>query len=98
MLEKFFSRENDWCFFENVMLETKPKEMHLNLILYPGLGKTIIVVRMINELRGKVESGLITGDLQMNIDVERLRLLKRPSFKLTPCARVISRRLGSMKR
>ena len=58
--------------------------MHLNLILYPGLGKAIIVAGMTNELRGKVENGLIVGDVQIDINVERLRRLKRLLFKLTP--------------
>jgi Ni2+-binding GTPase involved in maturation of urease and hydrogenase len=72
--------------------------LHLTLILYLGSGKTIIVEGMINELRGKVETGLISGDVQINIDVERLRLLKPLLFKLTPCAHGICRRLGSTKR
>jgi hypothetical protein len=45
-----------------------------------------------------VETGLISGDVQINIDVERLRLLKPLLFKLTPCAHGICRRLGSTKR
>ena len=52
------------------MLETERKQLHRNLILNPGLGEIIIAVRMMNELRGKVESGLVSGDVRIDIDAK----------------------------
>ena len=52
------------------VIRAERKQLHRNLILNPGLGKTIIAVRMIIELRGKVESGLISGDVRIDIDAK----------------------------
>lgn len=45
----------------------------LNIISSPGSGKTTILVRTINELKDKIKVGVIEGDIQTDIDAERIR-------------------------
>ncbi len=45
----------------------------LNMISSPGSGKTTILTRTINRLKGKITIGVIEGDIQTDIDAERIR-------------------------
>lgn len=48
----------------------------LNMISSPGSGKTTILTRTITDLRGKIRFGVIEGDIQTELDAERIRATK----------------------
>ena len=80
------------------MFETERKRLCLNMISSRGSGKTTILGRTINELGGKMKIGVIEGNIQADIDAERISGPKRPLFKSTPKAHGICRRFRSAKR
>ncbi len=80
-MEKFI-RENDKYAFENTLFPTERKKLRLNMISSPGSGKTIILVRTINELKGKMKIGVIKGDIQTDIDGERIRATEAPVVRI----------------
>jgi len=45
----------------------------LNMISSPGSGKTTTLVKTITELKGKLRIGVIEGDIQTQIDADRIR-------------------------
>ena len=75
-------RENDKYAFENTLFLTERKKMCLNMISSPGSGKTTILARTINELRGKMKIGVIEGDIQTDIDAERIRKTEAPVVQI----------------
>ncbi len=58
------------------------KKLCLNIISSPGSGKTTILVRTINELKGKIKIGVIEGDIQTDIDAERIRATEAPVVQI----------------
>ena len=64
--------ENDKHAFENALFLTERKNLCLNMISSPGSGKRTTLATTINELRGKMKSGVIEGDIQTDIDAERI--------------------------
>jgi hydrogenase nickel incorporation protein HypB len=67
---------------ENSRLLTEKKKLCLNMISSPGSGKTSILVRTINELKGKVKVGVIEGDVQTDIDAERIKATGAPAVQI----------------
>jgi len=63
------------------MLKTK-KKVCLNMISSPGSGKTTILARTITELKGKLRIGVIEGDIQTEIDAERIRAAGAPAIQI----------------
>ncbi len=74
--------ENEKCAIENKSLLTKQKKLCLNMISSPGSGKTTILVRTITELNNKIKIGVIEGDIQTDIDAQRIRATKAPAFQI----------------
>ncbi|MHC4186848.1 MAG: hydrogenase nickel incorporation protein HypB [Planctomycetota bacterium] len=58
---------------ENSRILNEAKVLCLNMISSPGSGKTTILARTIEELKGKIKIGVIEGDIQTDIDAERIR-------------------------
>ena len=54
----------------------------VNLISSPGSGKTTILARTINELKGQIRIGVIEGDIQTDIDAERIRATEAPVIQI----------------
>ena len=54
------------------MFEAERKRLCLNMISFPGSGKTCIFPRTINELRDKMKIGVIEGDIRTDIHAERI--------------------------
>jgi hydrogenase nickel incorporation protein HypB len=73
---------NEKCAFENIMFLAERKKLCLNMISSPGSGKTTILTRTINELKGKVRIGVIEGDIQTDIDAERIRATGAPAVQI----------------
>jgi hydrogenase nickel incorporation protein HypB len=77
-IEKKILSENQKCSIENKSLLAERKKLCLNMISSPGSGKTTILVRTINELKDRMKIGVIEGDVQTDIDAERIRATEAP--------------------
>jgi hydrogenase nickel incorporation protein HypB len=53
-----------------------------NLISSPGSGKTTILVRTITDLTGTLRLGVIEGDIQTDIDAQRIRAVQAPAVQI----------------
>ena len=53
-----------------------------NLISSPGSGKTTLLVRTITDLAGVLRIGVIEGDIQTDIDAQRIRAAKAPAVQI----------------
>ena len=73
---------NEEYALKNSQLLTEQKKLCLNMISSPGSGKTTILVRTISELKDKIKIGVIEGDIQTDIDVERIRATKAPAIQI----------------
>ncbi|MBN2136556.1 MAG: hydrogenase nickel incorporation protein HypB [Sedimentisphaerales bacterium] len=74
--------ENDKHAFENVMFLGQHKKLCLNMISSPGSGKTTILTRTITDLKSKIRVGVIEGDIQTDIDAERISRTKAPVIQI----------------
>jgi hydrogenase nickel incorporation protein HypB len=79
--KKILSANEEYA-FKNSQLLTEQKKLCLNMISSPGSGKTTILVRTISELKGKIKIGVIEGDIQTDIDAERIRATKAPAIQI----------------
>jgi len=64
---------NEEYALKNSQILAEQKKLCLNMISSPGSGKTTILVRTINELKGEIKIGVIEGDIQTEIDAERIK-------------------------
>jgi hydrogenase nickel incorporation protein HypB len=53
-----------------------------NMISSPGSGKTTLLVRTITDLARSLRIGVIEGDLQTDIDAERIRATQAPAVQI----------------
>jgi hydrogenase nickel incorporation protein HypB len=67
---------------KNILFLAEHKVLCLNMISSPGSGKTTILTRTINELKGKMKIGVIEGDIQTDIDAEKIRATKAPVVQI----------------
>ncbi len=74
--------ENEKYALENLFFFAQQKKLCLNIISSPGSGKTTILARTINELKGKIKIGVIEGDIQTDIDAERIRATQAPVVQI----------------
>ncbi len=74
--------ENEKYAFENILFLAEQKKLCLNMISSPGSGKTTILTRTISELKDKIRIGVIEGDIQTDIDAERIRATKAPVVQI----------------
>jgi len=74
--------ENEKYAFANILFLTEWKKLCLNMISSPGSGKTTILARTINELKDKIKIGVIEGDIQTDIDAERIRATEAPAIQI----------------
>jgi hydrogenase nickel incorporation protein HypB len=73
---------NEEYALKNSQLLNEQKKLCLNMISSPGSGKTTILARTINDLKDKIKIGVIEGDIQTDIDVERIRATKAPAIQI----------------
>jgi len=73
---------NDAHALKNSQLLRYRKKLCLNLISSPGSGKTTLLVRTISDLNESVRMGVIEGDIQTDIDAERIRATKAPAIQI----------------
>ena len=58
------------------------KTLCLNMISSPGSGKTTILAKTITDLTAKLKIGVIEGDIQTDIDAEKIRATKAPAVQI----------------
>lgn len=66
----------------NSRVLSKQKKLCLNMISSPGSGKTSILVRTINELKDRIKIGVIEGDIQTDIDAQRIRATEASAVQI----------------
>jgi len=74
--------ENDKYAFENILFFTEHKKFCLNMISSPGSGKTTILARTINDLKNELKIGVIEGDIQTDLDAERIKETGAPVVQI----------------
>jgi len=79
--KKILSANEEYA-LENSRLLTEQKRLCLNMISSPGSGKTAILTRTISELKGKIKIGVIEGDIQTDLDAERIRATEAPVVQI----------------
>jgi hydrogenase nickel incorporation protein HypB len=70
-----YARRNSEFFTEN-------RKLCLNMISSPGSGKTTILTKTITELNGRIEVGVIEGDICTELDAERIRQTNAPAVQI----------------
>ena len=79
--KKILSANEEYA-LKNSQLLTERKKLCLNMISSPGSGKTTILTRTISELKDKIKIGVIEGDIQTDIDAEKIRATKAPVVQI----------------
>jgi len=73
---------NEQYALQNKRLFTEKKKLCLNMISSPGSGKTTILVKTIEQLKGSLRIGVIEGDVQTSIDAERIKATGAPAVQI----------------
>lgn len=73
---------NEACALRNSRLLKRYKNMCLNVISSPGSGKTTILARTITDMRQRLRIGVVEGDIQTDIDAERIRATDAPAVQI----------------
>lgn len=73
---------NEQHALKNSQLLIKERKLCWNLISSPGSGKTSILVRTISDLKADIRMGVIEGDIQTDIDAERIRATNAPAIQI----------------
>ncbi len=79
--KKILNANQEYAFKNRRLLHEK-KKLCLNMISSPGSGKTTILVATILELKDKLKIGVIEGDIQTDLDTERIRATKAPAVQI----------------
>ncbi len=72
IVRKILSSNEEYA-VKNSKFFTERKKLCLNMISSPGSGKTTILTRTINDLKGQIKIGVIEGDIQTDLDAQRIR-------------------------
>ena len=81
-IRKKILNANEEYALKNRRLLTKQRILCLNMISSPGSGKTTILTRTISELKDKIKIGVIEGDIQTDLDAEKIRATKAPVVQI----------------
>lgn len=73
---------NEQYAFKNSQLLSEQKKLCLNMISSPGSGKTAILARTIRDVKDKIKIGVIEGDIQTDLDAERIRVTEAPVVQI----------------
>jgi len=79
--QKILSENERWA-AENSRLLADKGLVCFNLISSPGSGKTSLLVRTIRDLMGQVRIGVIEGDIQTDLDAQRIRATGVPAVQI----------------
>jgi hydrogenase nickel incorporation protein HypB len=78
---KILSANEEYARQNSRLLREKGKYW-LNMISSPGSGKTTILARTIADLKGKIRIAVIEGDIQTQLDAERIRATSAPAVQI----------------
>mgnify|MGYP006280768071 CR=1 FL=1 len=78
---KILSANETWA-LRNDQLLSRDRKACFNLISSPGSGKTTLLVRTITDLSGSMRIGVIEGDIETDIDAERIRATNAPAVQI----------------
>jgi hydrogenase nickel incorporation protein HypB len=81
-VEKKILSQNEKYALENIMFLAEQKKLCFNMISSPGSGKTTILTRTINDLKDRIKVGVIEGDIQTDIDAERIKATGAPAVQI----------------
>jgi hydrogenase nickel incorporation protein HypB len=73
---------NEQHAMKNSELLAQRRQLCLNMISSPGSGKTTILARTIRELAGRLRIGVIEGDIQTDLDAQRIRATNAPAVQI----------------
>jgi hydrogenase nickel incorporation protein HypB len=73
---------NEECALKNSRFLARQKKLCLNMISSPGSGKTTILARTIGDLKGKIKIGVIEGDIQTDLDAQKIRATGAPAVQI----------------
>jgi len=73
---------NEEYALRNKSLLARRKMPCLNVISSPGSGKTTILTRTIEAIKDRVRIGVIEGDIQTDIDAQRIRTTGAPAIQI----------------
>jgi hydrogenase nickel incorporation protein HypB len=73
---------NEKYALKNSQFLAEQKKLCFNMISSPGSGKTTILARTITELKDKIKIGVIEGDIQTDLDAERIRVTAAPVVQI----------------
>lgn len=79
--KKILSANEEYA-LKNSQFLAEQKELCLNMISSPGSGKTTILARTISELKDVIKIGVIEGDIQTDLDAEKIRATKAPVVQI----------------
>lgn len=79
--KKILSANEEFA-LKNTQLLTEQKKLCLNMISSPGSGKTTILTGTITDLKDKLKIGVIEGDIQTDIDAQRIKATKAPVVQI----------------
>jgi len=79
--KKILSANEEYA-FKNSRFLIEHRIFCLNMISSPGSGKTTILTRTISELKDKIRIGVIEGDIQTDIDAEKIRATEAPVVQI----------------
>ncbi len=81
MKTRILKTNEDWAERNREVLAGKGIKA-LNLMSSPGSGKTTVLERTVESLRDEIRLGVIEGDLQTELDAERIRRLGIPVYQI----------------
>lgn len=73
---------NEQCAIDNTRFFAANKILCINMISSPGSGKTTILTRTINDLKGKLSIAVVEGDIQTEYDAERIRKTGASAYQI----------------
>jgi hydrogenase nickel incorporation protein HypB len=79
--QKILSENDRWA-QENSRLLAERRLTCFNVISSPGSGKTTVLVRTIQEMMGRMRIGVIEGDIQTDLDAQRVRATGAPAIQI----------------
>ncbi|MFC1763662.1 hydrogenase nickel incorporation protein HypB [Planctomycetota bacterium] len=79
--QKILNANNTYALRNGQLLKSK-KLACWNMISSPGSGKTTILTHTIQHLQGNLKVGVIEGDIQTDLDAERIRATQAPAIQV----------------
>jgi len=79
--KKILSANEEYA-LKNSRFLAEQKKLCLNMISSPGSGKTTILARTISDLKGKIKIGVIEGDIQTDLDAQKIRATGTPAVQI----------------